>query len=104
MEIKLTKENYQTTIDNGLVLVDFFATWCGPCKMLSPVIAEIAEESNGKYTVAKADVDELGDEAAALGIMSVPTIVLFKDGKEKDRIIGLRSKEDILQFIASELN
>lgn len=82
-------------------MVDFFATWCGPCKMLSPVIDEIASELEGKAVVAKIDSDQLGDLCAQYNIRLLPTLVFFKDGKEVDRIVGMAEKEDILAKLQS---
>lgn len=82
-------------------MVDFFAIWCGPCKMLSPVIDEIASELEGKAVVAKIDSDQLGDLCAQYNIRLLPTLVFFKDGKEVDRIVGMAEKEDILAKLQS---
>ena len=99
----LDGERFNTEILNsdGVVLVDFFATWCGPCKMLAPIVEEIADESDGSYTVYKCDVDE--NEALALeySIMSVPTLIIFKDGEEADRFIGVRPKQEIMNALRS---
>ncbi len=81
------------------VLVDFFATWCGPCKMLSPILEEIRNEIGDDIIIGKIDVDENFDLARSYGIMSVPTLLLFVDGEESKRIIGLKSKQDILNMI-----
>ncbi len=81
------------------VLVDFFATWCGPCKMLSPILEEIRNEIGDDIIIGKVDVDENFDLARSYGIMSVPTLLLFVDGEESKRIIGLKSKQDILNMI-----
>ena len=78
------------------VLVDFFATWCGPCRMMAPVIDEIATEKAGEVSVYKIDVDESPSIAQQYGIMSIPTFIAFKDGKPKAQILGARPKEDIL--------
>lgn len=78
-------------------MVDFFATWCGPCKMLSPVIDEIAQELSGKAVVVKVDSDQMGETCADYSIKLLPTLVFFKDGKEVDRIVGVASKEDIVE-------
>lgn len=74
------------------VLVDFYAEWCGPCKMAAPVLDELADEANGKYEIMKVNVDEEQDLAGKYGVMSIPTVVLFKDGKEEDRKIGFGGK------------
>ena len=78
----------------GAVLVDFYATWCGPCKMLAPILEQVSQE-NDNITIAKLDIDEGLEIAKEFGIMSVPTMVLFKDGKEQDRLMGLRPKKAI---------
>jgi thioredoxin len=83
------------------VLVDFFTTWCGPCKALSPVVDEIAKDLTGKLKVVKVDLDEAMDLGATLGITSVPTLVLFQDGKEATRRTGSGPKRDILAFVQS---
>ena len=75
------------------VLVDFFATWCGPCRMMAPAIAELAEEYAGKVKIGKLDVDENSDIAVRYGVMSVPTIILFKDGEIFSKSVGLQDKE-----------
>ena len=88
----LTTKNIKEYITKGNVAIDFWATWCGPCKMLGPVFEEISKEiKNVKF--AKADIDEVGEEAVELGVRGVPTIILFKDGKEINRIVGFLPKE-----------
>lgn len=79
------------------VMVDFFATWCGPCKFLSPVVEEIAKDYNGKLKVVKVDVDRAGESAMKFGIMSVPTVVLIKDGKEIGRSVGAVPKQSLVK-------
>lgn len=74
------------------VLVDFFATWCGPCKMLGPIIEKIGEEAGGKYDVYKIDVDQSPTTAQKYGIMSIPTIIIFKNGEIAEKIVGLTQK------------
>ena len=75
------------------VLVDFWADWCGPCKMLAPVIEELAAQYEGKVTVGKVNVDEVPDLAVRYGVMSIPTVILFVKGNEVDRLVGLMDKE-----------
>ena len=82
----------------GLTLVDFWATWCGPCRMVAPIVEELAAETPD-VTFAKIDVDENPDVAIGLKIASIPTLMLFKDGKLVDRLIGARPKADIQQMI-----
>ena len=91
------KEKLKELINEERVLVDFFAEWCGPCRMLSPIIDEVATEQNIK--VIKVNVDNHEDIAKKYGIMSIPTIILFKNGEETNKNIGLLSKEDLLEFI-----
>lgn len=95
--IELNSENFDELIKDEVVLVDFFATWCGPCRMLSPVIEEVANEENIK--VIKVDVDKHEELAKRFGIMSIPTIMVFKNGEESFKNIGLVSKEDIISWI-----
>ena len=79
------------------VLVDFYATWCGPCRMLAPILEEVANEVN--IEIYKVDVDECENVAKRYGILSIPTMIMFKNGKEVEKVIGLRSKEEIVQLI-----
>ena len=94
----LNENNFENAIQSGVTLVDFFATWCGPCKMLSPIIEELAAEANG-FSVYKVDIDECEDLAMDYSVMSVPTLIIFKDGEEAERLIGVRSKADILSVV-----
>ena len=98
MELKLSSENFQKEVLNSEqpVLVDFYADWCGPCKMLAPVIEEIANELQGKVKVGKVNVDENQDLAMEYNVMSIPTMIIFKQGKEEKRLVGLRSKSELL--------
>jgi thioredoxin 1 len=80
---------------NKTCLIDFYATWCGPCKIMSPIVDEIAEE-NPEITVGKVDVDEAGELAAQFGIMSIPTIIVFKNGEISETFVGVTSKDSII--------
>ena len=85
---------------NGPVLVDFFATWCGPCRMMAPVIEEVAAEKAGSVAVYKIDVDECPDIAQRYGIMSIPTFIVFKGGEPIAKTLGAQPKESILNMLA----
>ena len=85
------------------VLVDFWAAWCGPCKMVAPFVDQIADEYDGKLKVAKVDVDQNQASARQYGVMSIPTLILFKGGKAVERIVGFRSKNDLVKTIEPHL-
>lgn len=87
----------------GVVLVDFFATWCGPCKMQAPIIEEVAKEFEGRAKVGKLDVDQGLETAEKFGIMSVPTIIIFRDGQAKETLTGVQTKEFLREKINSLL-
>lgn len=101
MEYTFTKENFEEEVLNSKlpVLVDMFATWCGPCKMMGPVVDEIAEEYKGTAKVGKVDIDQDSELAAQYNIMSVPTFLIFKEGAVVDKIIGGVPKEVLTQAI-----
>ncbi len=105
MEIKLTSGNFdgEVTKSNIPVLVDFWATWCGPCRMVSPIIGELASEYEGRIKVGKVNVDEEGSLAAQFGIVSIPTIILFVNGKPADKLIGAHSIDDFEDMIEKHL-
>lgn len=96
-EIQITEENFKDEVIKSKlpVLVDFYADWCGPCKMLAPTIEQIATEFDGKWKVCKLNVDEVPGVAGEYGIQSIPTLLFFKDGQVVDQIMGFRPKDDI---------
>ena len=100
-EITLTQENFAEEVLQAKepVLVDFWAVWCGPCKMLAPVLQELAEEYEGQLKVGKVNVDEQMELARQFGIVSIPTVILFRDGKAVRTAVGFRPKEELEQFI-----
>jgi thioredoxin 1 len=99
---KLTEENFHKEIEKGLTLVDFYADWCGPCRMLTPVLDRVARDVEGKACIAKLDIDEAQKIAAQFQVTSVPTLILFKDGKEVGRMVGLKDQETIKSFVLKE--
>lgn len=100
MEIKLSSENFEKEVlkSEKPMLVDFYADWCGPCNAMAPVIEELAKELDGKAKVGKINVDENSDIAVEYNVMSIPTLIIFKNGKEEKRLVGLRDKEELLNL------
>lgn len=97
--IHLTEQNFEETVKNATcVLIDFWAAWCGPCQMLGPILEEIAKE-RPDITVAKVNVDEEPELARQFRVMSIPTLVLFKNGEQVDVSVGVQSKDEILEMI-----
>jgi thioredoxin 1 len=95
----LTAQNFAHKTKSGVVLVDFWADWCMPCKMMAPILNEVAEATNGTATIYKLNVDEQQQVAAQYGIRSIPTMILFKDGKEVERIVGVKPKDSVIASI-----
>ncbi len=98
--LDLTASNFDESIKEGIALVDFWAPWCGPCRMLAPVIEELAEDFDGKAKICKVNTDEEQDVAVKYGIRSIPTILFFKDGELVDQMVGASSK----QVLADKIN
>lgn len=91
--IELTASSFNETISSGVVMVDFWAPWCGPCRMLAPVIDELASDFDGQAKICKVNTDEEQDIAVKYGIRSIPTIMFFKDGELVDQMVGASSKQ-----------
>src|SRR5579859_4325407 len=94
-----TDDNFESEVKSGVTLVDFHANWCGPCRMLAPVLEQVAKDVKGKARVGKIDIDNEQKTAGKFQITSVPTMILFKNGKEVSRLVGLRNAESVKEFI-----
>lgn len=101
--VHLNDENFSKKIEKGVTLVDFFADWCGPCRMLAPVLEQVAHDVKGKATVGKLDIDSEQKTAADFQVTSIPTMILFKDGKEVGRLVGLRDADTVKKFVLSAI-
>ncbi len=104
MEITVTDQNLQEVLSSSpVVVIDFWATWCGPCRMLAPTVEQVAEQMDGKAVVCKCNVDEARETAFKYRVMSIPTLIYFKNGEVVDRTVGVVSKDDIVSKINSLL-
>ncbi|MBR4572626.1 MAG: thioredoxin [Prevotella sp.] len=104
MEVKITNENFESLKQSGKpMVVDFWAEWCGPCKMIGPIISQLAEEYDGKMVVAKCNVEECEDIAAEYGIRNIPTLLFFKNGEVVDRMVGAANKQMLQQKFDANL-
>jgi thioredoxin 1 len=101
--LKLNDQNFKKTIAKGVTLVDFWAPWCGPCKMVAPVVAEIADEMKDQAKIGKLNVDVSKKTASEFGIRSIPTLIVFKDGNPVQQFVGVKSKGALLKAIKSQL-
>lgn len=103
--VEVTDGTFEDMVVNAdtPVLVDFWAAWCGPCKMIAPVLEEIATELDGKLVIGKLDVDANQDTAMAFGVMSIPTLLLFKNGEPVDRIVGFQPKAQLMKRLNAHL-
>ncbi len=100
---RLTSANFDEKLENGVALVDFWAAWCGPCMMLAPTIDELSEDFAGRAAIYKVNVDDEGELAARFGIMSIPTLIVFKNGEVFDKLVGVVPKENIAEVIEAAL-
>lgn len=101
MATNFTKADFEKVVmeGKGIVLVDFWASWCGPCRMVGPIIEQLAEEYEGKVTVGKVNVDEESALASEFAVVSIPTIIIFKDGKQVEKLVGVRSFDDFCDIL-----
>ncbi|MGM9927818.1 MAG: thioredoxin [Bacillus sp. (in: firmicutes)] len=97
--INATDQTFSTETTQGLVLVDFWAPWCGPCKMIAPVLEELDAEMSDTVKVVKVDVDENQETAGNFGVMSIPTLILLKDGEVVDKVVGFQPKEALAELV-----
>jgi thioredoxin 1 len=100
---QLNDDDFDAGIAKGVVLVDFYADWCGPCRMLAPVIEQLAQEMAGKATIAKVDTDQSVNVAAKHEVTSIPTLILFKDGAVVKRVVGLKDIDALRQMVTEAL-
>jgi thioredoxin 1 len=101
---ELNENNYKTFSNNGLVLVDIWATWCGPCKMISPIVDEISSDYQGKLSVGKLDADSNREIVTELGVRNIPTILLYKNGEIVDKSTGAVTKQKLVEMIDKHLS
>jgi len=95
----LAEDTFSKDIKDGVVLVDFYADWCGPCRMMTPVLEKVAKEVKGRAVIGKLDIDSAQKIAAEFQVTSIPTLILYKEGKEVGRLVGLRDAATVKQFI-----
>ncbi|HDP3126997.1 TPA: thioredoxin [Staphylococcus aureus] len=101
--VKVTDADFESKVESGVQLVDFWATWCGPCKMIAPVLEELAADYEGKADILKLDVDENPSTAAKYEVMSIPTLIVFKDGQPVDKVVGFQPKENLAEVLDKHL-
>ena len=104
MTTQLTTETFARSIQNGVSFIDFVAQWYPPCRMMEPVVEELSQDFDGKVTIAQVDVDQSQDLANLFGIRSIPTMVIFKDGKPVDALVGVHPKQTLIEQIQAQLS
>ena len=95
-ELEITEANFETETASGVTMIDFWAPWCGPCKMQGPIVDKVAGQMSGKAKVGKCNIDDAQKIASKLGIRSIPTLMIFKDGEEAERLVGLQTEQVLL--------
>jgi thioredoxin 1 len=100
---ELTSSNFETTVSSGTTLIDFWAEWCGPCRMMSPVVDELAKQYEGKAKIAKINVDNEQDLAMKFNVSSIPTFLVIKDGEIKSRFVGVTSKAELARALDASI-
>ena len=100
---ELSDNQFDMTIADGVTLVDFWAPWCGPCKMQGPILEQVAESIDGRAKIAKLNIDDAGGIAERFGVQSIPTLILFEDGNEVRRFVGVQPKEILIDAISSAI-
>ena len=103
MSTQVTDTTWQSEVQEGLTLMDFWAPWCGPCRMLGPVLEEIEEEMDNKVKIVKLNIDDNQATASQFGIMSIPTMVLFKDGQPVEKLTGYHPKDILVDYLETKL-
>lgn len=99
----LNDENFKAEVSNGVTLVDFYADWCGPCRMMEPVLNALSTEMQGKANIAKLDIETSQQVTSTFNVTSIPTLILFKNGSEVERFVGVKGKEDLSRVISKHL-
>lgn len=99
----LSDDNFKSEIAQGVTLVDFYADWCGPCRMIAPIVEDLAEEYAGRAKIAKLDIESAQAVTAENNVMSIPTVIIYVDGKETARVVGVRDKEALKELIDANL-
>lgn len=102
--MEFTEDNFSAETASGVVLVDFWATWCMPCRAMAPVIDEIAAQTRGKVKVGKVDIDKNGQLANAYGIQAIPTLIILKDGAAVEKLMGVQSKESVIEALSRHVD